>query len=142
MVPHPRPRSRAARGNRLRTAPRAEIVQGRVDRPAAGAAARDGKERMSTEPESEVPEFYVDQFVMTVGAYGVAVTFGLTPPHPAPGEVPRARDLVRLRMSLEHVKVMAMLLKRQLKAFEEQAATTINIPRAVSNGLGLSPEDW
>jgi hypothetical protein len=45
-------------------------------------------------------------------------------------------------MSLEHMKVMAMLLKRQLKAYEEQAASPINIPRQVYNGLGLSQEDW
>jgi hypothetical protein len=52
------------------------------------------------------------------------------------------RDLATVRMSLEHMKVMAMLLKRQLKAYEEQAASPINIPRQVYNGLGLSQEDW
>jgi hypothetical protein len=31
-------------------------------------------------------------------------------------------------MSLEHAKVMAMLLKRNLKAFEEQAGVAINVP--------------
>lgn len=45
-------------------------------------------------------------------------------------------------MSLEHVKVMTMLLKRQIKAFEEQTGVSINIPRQVFNGLGLSQEDW
>jgi hypothetical protein len=93
-------------------------------------------------PEPELPEFYVDQFRVTLGAYGATITFGLTPPHPSPGQVQPAQDLVRLRMSLEHVKVMIMLLKRQAKAFEEQTGTTVNIPRAVYNGLGLSQEDW
>jgi len=92
--------------------------------------------------EPEVPEFYVDQFLVTLGAYGAAITFGLTAPHPTPGQMQPAQDRVRLRMSLEHVKVMTMLLKRQTKAFEEQTGATINIPRAVYNGLGLSQEDW
>ena len=34
-------------------------------------------------------------------------------------------------MSLEHAKVMTMLLKRQLKAFDEQTGVPINIPRQV-----------
>jgi hypothetical protein len=93
-------------------------------------------------PEPGVPEFYVDQLVVSFGAYGVAITFGLTPPHPTPSQTPQSQELVRLRMSLEHVKIMTMLLKRQVKAFEEQTGITINIPRAVYNGLGLSQEDW
>jgi hypothetical protein len=92
--------------------------------------------------ESDIPEFYVDQFRLSLGAYGATLTFGLTPPHPTPGQVQPAEDLVRLRMSLEHVKVMTMVLKRQAKAFEEQAGVNISIPRAVYNGLGLSQEDW
>jgi hypothetical protein len=92
--------------------------------------------------EPELPEFYVDQFRITLGAYGAAVTFGITAPHPTPGQVQPSRDLVRLRMSLEHVKIMAMILKRQAKAFEEQTGAAISIPRAVYNGLGLSQEDW
>jgi len=93
-------------------------------------------------PEREIPEFYIDQLRISLGVYGAAITFGLTPPHPTPGQMGPTQDLVRLRMSLEHVKVMAMILKRQVKAFEEQTAATVNIPRAVYNGLGLSQEDW
>jgi hypothetical protein len=45
-------------------------------------------------------------------------------------------------MSLEHAKVMTMLIRRQLKQYEEQSGTTINVPMAVYRGLGISPEDW
>jgi len=89
-----------------------------------------------------IPEFYIDQFRVTLGAFGAAMTFGVSDPHPNPGQIQPAQDTVRLRMSLEHAKVMAMLLKRQIKAFEEQTAISINIPRQVYNGLGLSQEDW
>ncbi len=61
--------------------------------------------------ESEVPEFYVDQFTVTAGTYGLTMTFGLTPPHPAPGQAAPSREVARLRMSLEHAKVMAMILR-------------------------------
>lgn len=93
-------------------------------------------------PDQSIPEFYVDAFTVTVTPFGSAMTFGLNPPHPAPGQSTSAQDVVRLRMSLEHAKIMVMLLKRQLKNFEDQAGAAITIPRQVYNGAGLSQEDW
>jgi len=93
-------------------------------------------------PESEVPEFYVDQFRVTWGAYGVAMTFGLTPPHPAPGQPATPQDLVRIRMSLEHAKIMAMIMRKSLKAYERENGIEIGIPHKVYMDLGISPEDW
>jgi hypothetical protein len=90
----------------------------------------------------EVPEFYIDQFRVTVAPFGGAMTFGLNDPHPSPGQTQPPKDTVRLRMSLEHMKAMVMLMKRQLKAYEEQAMSPINIPRQVYNNMGLSQEDW
>ena len=92
--------------------------------------------------EPDVPEFYVDQFRVTANAYGLALTFGLTPPHPQQAQPVIPRDLVRLRMSLEHAKIMVMILKRQLRAYEQETGLPINIPHAVYHGLGLSSEDW
>jgi hypothetical protein len=46
-------------------------------------------------------------------------------------------------MSPEHAKVMAIILRRQLKDFEEQLGKAIPIHPHVSQQLGLSPmEDW
>jgi hypothetical protein len=91
--------------------------------------------------DSDVPEFYVDQFRATVGPYGIVLSLGISPPHPTHGQS-QAKDLCRLRMSLEHAKIMVMIMKRQLKAYEDETAAPINIPRAIYNGLGLSAEDW
>jgi len=91
---------------------------------------------------SEVPDFYADQFRVNVAPFGCAMTFGLSDAHPSPGQMQPAQDIARIRMSLEHLKVMTMLLKRQLKAYEEQSSAPINIPRQVYNSLGLSQEDW
>jgi hypothetical protein len=96
-------------------------------------------------PDSEerLPEFYIDQFRVTTGAFGVAMTFGLTEPHPTQGGVPRsAEEKVRIRMSLEHAKIMTMLLRRQLKGFEEQFGINIQVPPGVYTGLGVAEEDW
>jgi len=92
-------------------------------------------------PESDIPEFYIDQFRMNVNPYGTAITFGLASPHPTTGQA-QVRDTVLIRMSLEHMKVMAIILKKNLKAYEEQTQALINIPRAILNQMGLSQEDW
>lgn len=90
----------------------------------------------------DLPEFYIDQFTVSLGPFGGTMTFGLSPAHPSPAQQQAPQEIVRLRMSLEHAKVMTMLLKRQIKAFEEQTGVAINIPRQVYNGMGLSQEDW
>jgi len=45
-------------------------------------------------------------------------------------------------MSLEHAKVMAMLMRRQLKEYEHESGATIAIPFALYRDLDLSPDDW
>jgi len=92
--------------------------------------------------QGEVPEYYADQFRVTTGVYGLTLTLSLSPPHPEPSRPIPPRDLVRLRMSLEHAKVMTMILRRQLRQFESENRLTIQIPASVYNALGLSPEDW
>jgi hypothetical protein len=94
---------------------------------------------MSDTPE--IPEFYVDQFKINVGPYGMVITFGLAEPHLAPGQV-SIHDTVRLRMSLEHMKVTAIIFKKQLKTYEETMGVKVAVPRQVLNQLGLSEEDW
>lgn len=90
----------------------------------------------------EVQELYVDQFRVTGSAYGAALTFGLSPAHPTPGMAPPAKELVTLRMSLEHLKVMAMVLRKYLKNMEAQSGITINVPTQVLSQLGIPLEDW
>lgn len=88
----------------------------------------------------EVPDFYVDQCRINVQPFGGSLTCGLSPTSQIPGQM-QIRDVVTLRMSLEHMKVMTMLLRRQLKTYEEQAGV-VHIPQQVYNSLRLSPEDW
>lgn len=92
--------------------------------------------------ESEIPDVYIDQMRVTVGVFGVTITFALSEPHPSPASAPKPEEKVRVRTSLEHAKIIAMLLKRQLKQYEEQSGTKIEIPSDVYRGLGVAEEDW
>ncbi len=91
----------------------------------------------------EIPDVYVDSMRVTVGVYGVNITFSLAEPHPTQGGVPRAGDeKVLVRMSLEHAKTVAMLLRKQLKLYEQQAGVSIQLPSGIYTGLGIAEEDW
>ncbi len=92
--------------------------------------------------ENECPEFYSDSFRFTVSPYGVAFTFGVNVPHPSPGKVTPGKDSVVLRMSLEQAKVLAMLLRRNLKNYELENKLEIALPLQLYTQLGITREDW
>lgn len=93
---------------------------------------------------ADVPDVYCDQLNLTHSPWGVALTFGLTPniAPSVPGQHPAETQAI-VRMSLEHAKVMAMLLRRVLKQYElETLGDPIKIPLSVLEGLKLSDSDW
>ncbi len=78
-----------------------------------------------------------------VGISPFTVTLGFTvAPQAQPGtQVPI--PVATIRMSLEHAKVMSIILRKQLKQFEQQLGREIALPHQVYQQLGLSPtEDW
>lgn len=88
----------------------------------------------------EVPEFYSDAVEISLTMpWTVALTFALR----ATDADRKPTPVARLRMSPEHAKVVAMLLRRQLKKYEEDSGTPINLPADLYAKLGLvSFEDW
>lgn len=92
---------------------------------------------------SELPDIYVDEFQANLSPYTVSMTFSLSAALPGPGSVtpPSAPKLV-LRTSLQHAKIMAMILRAQLKEYERETGAEITLPMEVFRSIGLSPEDW
>ena len=93
--------------------------------------------------EENVPDLYIDQFQMNTSPYGAVLNFQLRSAFPtAPGARPEAERKATIRMSLEHLKVMAYMLQRQVKQHEEKTGVKIAIPVEVISGSGIPPEDW
>ncbi len=93
--------------------------------------------------ERETPaSTYVDAIRMTVTPYGANLTFGLMPAHPPEDEeaVVVAEPQTLLRMSLEHAKVLAMMLRKNLLAYEKNAGIEIGLPADLYEHLGLTEE--
>ena len=87
------------------------------------------------------PEVYADAFQITVTPFGVNMTFSLREPHPA-GKLTPGVEVVRLRMSPEHAKVVTMMMTRQLHQYERTSGIKIALPAEVYTQLGIPEEDW
>lgn len=88
-------------------------------------------------------DVYCDQFQVTTAPYGCTLNFMLSSPvPPPPGAPPLAERLATIRMSLEHLKVMTFILRRQVLQHERQTGIQVPLPVEVLNSLGISPEDW
>jgi len=91
--------------------------------------------------DATVPDIYSDQFRINTSTYGASLVFAKTQPDTPAGQ-PRSKDQVIVRMSLEHLKVMVMVLKKNLKGYEQRTGITIELPFDMLNSMGLSKEDW
>jgi hypothetical protein len=92
--------------------------------------------------EDDIPDVYSDQFRVNTTPYGATLAFAKSQPDTPAGQAPRSKDQVIVRMSLEHLKVMVMVLKKNLKGYEQRTGITIELPFDMLNQMGLSKEDW
>lgn len=86
-------------------------------------------------------DVYVDQFEITTGPYGCTMNLQRSSSAPPTLRSPVER-VATIRMSLEHLKVMAFVLQRQVRCHEQQSNCIVAIPGEVLNGLQIGPEDW
>ena len=88
-------------------------------------------------------DIFADQFQLTVGPYGCTLSFLLSPPAPpAPGSMPQGERMASVRVSIEHLKVLAFMLRRQIVQYERATGTEVQLPADVLNSLQIGPEDW
>ncbi|MCH8988588.1 MAG: hypothetical protein IIA92_07260 [Chloroflexi bacterium] len=88
-------------------------------------------------------DVYTDSFQVNIGAWGATINFSLSSNNPpAPGSQPQSAPLGTVRTSLEHLKVMTFMLKRQISQFESSQQITIELPTQVLSATGIPMEDW
>ena len=88
-------------------------------------------------------DVYCDQFQVHLGPYGAVLNFRLTQSQPPPQGTPVASDRVStVRMSLEHLKIMAYMLRMQVVGYEQRFGVRIQLPQEVLNAGQIGREDW
>lgn len=91
---------------------------------------------------NEVFDVYADQFTITITPFGANLSFAVHEPHPSPGRSPKSENLGTVRMSVEHLKTMVMIIRRQILMVERETGVKAEVPRAILNQLQISPDDW
>lgn len=92
---------------------------------------------------NEPADVYADQVGINIGPFGSALNFAVSSPMPPPGggAIP-GHPIATVRMSLEHLKLMAFMIHRQLRQYERSAGIRVPISQDVLNQLRVGQEDW
>ena len=99
--------------------------------------------QQQTGGEKIVPDVYSDTFQVNISAWGATLNFNLTSYlPPTPGTQSQAERMATVRTSLNHLKVITFILRRQVRQFETESGVTIELPTRVLSALGIAPEDW
>lgn len=85
---------------------------------------------------------YSDQFMVTTTSWGANLSFLVNAPHPEATKPVPAERVATIRMSNEHLKVMAMIIVRQIKKMEAETGVKIDVDNRVLNNLNIAREDW
>lgn len=91
---------------------------------------------------AEPIDVYSDQFMVTTTSWGANLSFYVNTPHPEVAKTVPAERLATIRMSNEHLKVMAMIIVRQVKKMEAETGVKVEVDRRLLNNLGIGAEDW
>jgi hypothetical protein len=88
---------------------------------------------------SGVPDVYSDGVQFSISAFTVSMAFTVSPA----GKGGDVSPVVNIRTSLEHAKAMAIILRKQLKNYEDSNGAQIVLHPNVWKSLGLSKhDDW
>lgn len=90
-----------------------------------------------------VPDVYADQLGLNLGPLGASLFFSASVAGPVAQGVPQqTREVAVIRVSLEHLKLIAYVLRHQVRKYESQFGVQIPIPLEVLNQMHIGREDW
>lgn len=89
---------------------------------------------MHPEDLVDIPEYYTDSVNFMTNIYGFTLEFGVMQAQEEP-----PRQLVRIKMSPQHAKIMSLLLRKNVQEYERRIGTII-LPEGLYNELGIEDE--
>lgn len=91
---------------------------------------------------AESIDVYSDQFMVSIGPYGASPSFALSTAHPEPTAPKPAERVATIRMSVEHLKVMTMIILRHVRKIEAEMGVAYQVPSQLLAQMGIAREDW
>ena len=90
----------------------------------------------------EIPDIYCNGVEIGISPYDLTIELQLN--SPSKGNEKNEPTLVgKVRMSLEHAKVFAILLQKNLRTYEDRTGGPIRVHPELLKNLGVSKdEDW
>lgn len=95
--------------------------------------------------DDKVPDIYCDGVQVMVSPFDIILRLTERSPALAPQGQPQEepQTVAYVRTSLEHAKVLAIILRKILKTHEDQQGGPINLHPQICQVMGISPqEDW
>lgn len=91
--------------------------------------------------DDNTPDLYADGVQFGLSPFTVTLQFTVAPA--GQSGVVQPIKLANVRMSIEHAKVMAILLRKQLKQYEQSMGAPVQLHPQLYQQLGISrQEDW
>ena len=87
---------------------------------------------------SDLEESFSDTFETHINPWSSAITFGLRATKPEENN----QMTLRVRMSLEQAKALALILLRGIREYESAAGVNIELPEKLLADLNIPREDW
>ena len=107
--------------------------------PARGTEPWEAK--LSDEKPGETPDIYCNSVQLGVSPYDLMIELQRRPP--VIGGDAKLMHVGTVRMSLEHAKVLGIMLRKALKNYEDQTGRPIPMHPELLENLGISEaEDW
>jgi hypothetical protein len=92
---------------------------------------------MHPEDLLSTPEYYADSVQFMTNIYGFTLEFGTIQPEQEGAPRPR----VRIKMSPQHAKIMALQLLRNVQEYETRVGK-VNMPDELYQSLGIDPNQF
>ncbi len=92
--------------------------------------------------QREAFDEYADAFTVSLTPFGANLSFAVREAHPSPGRAPQSQHLGTIRMSVEHLKTMVMIIRRQILSVEQETGIKAELPRDILRQLQIPIEDW
>lgn len=92
--------------------------------------------------KQETFDLYTDAFTISITPFGANLSFAVREPHPSSSAPPQIRQLGTIRMSVEHLKTLLWICRKQVRQVEGQMGVSAQVPMPILNQLGVPPDEW